>query len=63
MNNGQVPINLYNIIGRQTAEIEFLKGQIQQLQAMLEQMKKSADEVKNGAGPDVIMAKVEPIPT
>lgn len=49
MNNRQVALSdLYAIIGGQTVEIELLKGQIQQLQLMIEGLQKATEEAKNG---------------
>ena len=49
MNNRQVTLSdLYAIIGRQTAEIEFLMGQIQQLQTMVEGLQEPAEKEQNG---------------
>ncbi|KKL65142.1 hypothetical protein LCGC14_2157940 [marine sediment metagenome] len=50
---------LLAIIGRQAVELELIKRQMEQLQFMLEKIKKSKDEAKNGAVPE----EVEQIPT
>ncbi len=50
---------LLAIIGRQAVELELIKRQMEQLRLMLQQIKKSADEAKNGAVPE----EVEQIPT
>ncbi len=59
MNQQITNLDLFEFIGRQALEIDFLRKRAEQLQLMLEQMKKAADEVKNGAVPK----EVEQIPT
>ncbi len=64
MNNRQVTLtDLYSIIGSQTVEIEFLKSQIQRLQTMVEELKKSTGEAKNSAVPAAVIEESEQVPT